>query len=88
MQAVFHLKTGEVGVAMNHPETIAYVVRVVSHGRTLSQLHNNFLLTSTPSVSQVSQINSQNIFLSLIRDLETASNLHWNYPPDEPRNVQ
>ena len=88
MQAVFHLKTGEVGVAMNHAQTVAYVVRVDSHRITQRQLQDNFLLTSMPAAAQVRQANLQNILSSLLRDLEAATDLHWVLPPDQPIRVQ
>ena len=77
MAAVFGLGDGEVGVAVNNPHTVAYVVRLVSHTSTERELQDNFLLTSASEVNQVRQANFQNVATSLVRELVTTHHLHW-----------
>ena len=43
MQAVFALKPGEVGVAVNTPRTVAYVVRIVSESPSEEQRRTQFV---------------------------------------------
>lgn len=43
MEKVFSLEPGDVDVAMNHPQTIAYVVRLVSHEKPLRELRAEFM---------------------------------------------
>ncbi len=77
MQAVFNLGVGDVGVAVNHPQAVVYVVRVVRHASTMRKLQDNFLLSSASEVNQVRQANFQYIATSLVNELVTTHHLHW-----------
>ena len=77
MQAVFNLGVGDVGVAVNHPQAVVYVVRVVRHASTVRELQDNFLLSSASEVNQVRQANFQYIVTSLVNELVTTHHLHW-----------
>jgi hypothetical protein len=54
LKAVFALKEGQTGVAVNQPETIYYVVQIESEEPGLDKLHDEFLADmSNPMAAQV-----------------------------------
>jgi hypothetical protein len=86
MKKVFELKDGEVGVALNHDHSIAYVIRVVEHFDSEEELRTEYLTDAAtwdglPSMTQEYVARAQQM---LVADLSGGS-LDWKRPPDQIR---
>ncbi|NQU25237.1 MAG: hypothetical protein HQ567_28465, partial [Candidatus Nealsonbacteria bacterium] len=87
---VLELKAGDVGVAMNYPKTIAYVIRVVEVNPTREKLWSDF--TGDVTFQQLVfpqwglQQTMYEINVALQEELESAAGLKWVRPPDRNRN--
>ena len=82
MEQVFALDEGEVGAAMNHPQTVAYVVRPLRHAASLDALHEQFLAQPGPWQQMAQMQNRQQVLLALNRSLSEDAELDWLRPPD------
>ncbi|HWB01057.1 MAG TPA: hypothetical protein VG713_21345 [Pirellulales bacterium] len=86
MQKVFDLRVGDVGVAMNNPETAAYVVRVTSLEPSESVLRDTFLADKggTPQqVAQASRYDQGKIVDAWREKFEADTRLVWVQPPSD-----
>jgi hypothetical protein len=86
MKKVFELKDGEVGVALNHDHSIAYVIRVVEHFDSEDELRTAYLTDAAtwdglPSMTQEHVARAQQM---LVADL-SGGPLDWKRPPDQIR---
>jgi hypothetical protein len=91
MRAVFQLKPNEVTVAMNHPKTIVYVVRVTAENKSPQTLQQNYLdEMESPFVQyQINVAQSMDQMLAQQRwleDVERKLNVKWEKP--ELRDVR
>jgi len=85
MKAVFALQEGEVGVAVNEPQSIVYAVRFISEPRTEEQRRIEFMermqtggmFAMYPHMTAV-----QEIMGDWRKDLEKEMNLKWERPPE------
>lgn len=85
MEKVVELQEGEVAVAMNHPQTTAYVVRMVNHAATPDALHERFLAFPGPWQQMAQSQNQQQVLLALNQSLAEQANLQWLELPDQAR---
>jgi hypothetical protein len=70
MQSVMALKPGEVGVAVNQPHTVVYVVRIVSESPPEEALREMFLQTgNSMELQQVAQMERSDMRRSWIEQL-------------------
>ncbi len=86
MEQVFALDEGEVGVAMNQPETIAYVIRLASHAATREALRERFLSEPGPWQQMALMQNRQQVILALNEELVKRAEVEWHRPPDTSGN--
>ena len=86
MAAVFALPSGQVGVAMNHPKTSAYVVRVDNYTPADSVLWARFLSDDYGKYQAVSVFDRSALIEDWLRDLRNEAGFQWVRPPD--RNEQ
>ncbi|MFM2096221.1 MAG: hypothetical protein RIS70_3345 [Planctomycetota bacterium] len=80
MEAVFALKEGEVGVAVNFPQTYAYVVRLAKESMNESDRRERFLIGRTQEFTQLSQLENRDIFVQWILDLRSEMKVNWQRP--------
>jgi hypothetical protein len=87
MQHVFDLQVGDVGVAENHPQTVAYVVRPTSSEPPQAVLRDMFLADRIDTyISVVMEANGA-IYRKWIDDQMLAAKVHWVRPAyDETRS--
>ena len=92
MTRVFELKDGEVGTALNHDHSIAYVIRMVEHQPPMAELRTNYLAeaNSWTGLYNMTQGHVQEVWGNLINDLTAGQHLVWDKAPDtttqgEPR---
>ncbi|MEX0938066.1 MAG: hypothetical protein WDZ59_09415 [Pirellulales bacterium] len=77
MQTVFGLDEGEFAVATNHPETVAYVVRLASHVTPIEQLHEDFLLGQRSAYQQERREMRQQVLSSLLNEIHQEEHLEF-----------
>ena len=82
MRTVFNLKLGEVGTAVNEPETFVYVIRIVSEAPSEEDLRQQFLQSgNSTDVRNIAAIESQRVLGDWLRNLEMSLNVTWHRPP-------
>jgi hypothetical protein len=77
METVFRLSPGDVGVALNHPEDTAYVVRLVEYERPLDELRKDFAVEPAMRYQLVARPDQRKIYLAWLHDLNTDAAVHW-----------
>jgi hypothetical protein len=81
MRAVFNLEQGGVGVAMNQPKTIAYVVRVVEFNPKDSVLEGPFFKADYSTYYLAAREDRNELLRSWIERLEKSAGLKWQREP-------
>ncbi len=79
MRAMFALGVGEIGVAVNHPQSVVYVVRVLSESPTLEARRQEFLESHLNfQTYHVAMSEAEQVFADWYRDLEKEYGVKWN----------
>ena len=84
MRKVFSLSVGETGEAMNEPQTICYVVRVVSLEPSREVLRNLFMTDAYSTYAAASLDDRRTTYDAWIKGIEREAHLEWKQPPDKP----
>ncbi|MEO8498204.1 MAG: hypothetical protein ABI614_24325, partial [Planctomycetota bacterium] len=72
MKSVFGLKQGQVGVAVDQPQAIVYVVRIAAETPSEEILKAQFLASGvTPEMSQIAFVEIEGVWQDWYKDLET-----------------
>jgi hypothetical protein len=84
MKEVFSLNDGEVGAALNHDHSTAYVIRLVEHQPPLADLRTAYLAEANtwPGLRPMIEGHAQEVAMNLAADLTTNANLKWERTPD------
>lgn len=83
MQSVFKLKTGSVGAAINHPQTIVYVVRVVRESPSEEVLRQRFLQAGANfEVAHLASMEAQTSVAEWFQDLQDEMKVKWRRGAD------
>ena len=83
MRAVFSLKKGEVGTAVNHPETIAYVVRVTEMNPSENVLWAQFESDNYATYAEIARGDQFQMVRAWQKELVDDAGLKWLQKPDE-----
>ena len=88
MRRVFELKDGEVAVAQNHDDSIAYVIRLVQHQPGMNELRTAYLAEADSWSGRMSmaQQHFQEAMGIMARDIIAGANLKWERTPDKTRD--
>ena len=81
MRTVFGLKKGEIGVAMNQPQTVAYVVKVIEFAPPPRLLMDLFETTSPERYLDVARPDLREVFLAQRKEFRAAAGLKWEPRP-------
>jgi hypothetical protein len=81
MQAVFELEPGQFGVAMNYPETVAYVIRVADYTPSRDELWDDFVKNGLEFSSLVARNELQDSQIAWLDELKSQSGFQWVEPP-------
>ncbi|MEI6256256.1 MAG: hypothetical protein WCQ77_06400 [Planctomycetota bacterium] len=86
MQAVFAVEPGLTAVAFNEPQTVCYVVRLVSQEPPAAELREKFLAgrDNRQAIGMVAQREASETFRSLIKGMEQRYQLDWKRQPRSP----
>ncbi|HWB07883.1 MAG TPA: SurA N-terminal domain-containing protein [Pirellulales bacterium] len=85
MREVFNLGVGASGEAMNAPQTIAYVVRLMSLEPSRERLRPAFLSDSFALYNEVAREDMGEVLLAWIKGLEAEAQLTWKNPEAKRR---
>ena len=78
MKSVFSLKQGEVGVAVDQPQTHVYVVRIAAETPSEDMLKEQFLSSGvTPEMSQIAFVEIEDVWQDWYKDLEKEMRVEW-----------
>ena len=80
MRTAFSLPAGEVGVAMNHPESVAYVIRVTNEDTSVELLQDQFITANQNMYLQVGQSDMQKVYTTWRENLLADAGVHWERP--------
>jgi hypothetical protein len=82
MKSVFALEVGQAGFAVNQPETIVYVVRIVSDAPGDEELRARFLQSgSSFEVQRIASADGQNFVREWFEDVEKDTDVEWLREP-------
>jgi hypothetical protein len=77
MREVFNLRVGTSGVAMNEPQTTAYVVRLVSLEPTPERLRNTFMADDYSLYDEVARDDIVEVQRAWMKGIEAEAKLTW-----------
>ncbi|MGH7140048.1 MAG: hypothetical protein ACREHD_30275, partial [Pirellulales bacterium] len=77
MRAVFSLSVGSAGEAMNRPQTIAYVVRLVSLEPSPERLRNSFLADPFALYNEAARDDIVQVQRAWMKGIEAEAKLTW-----------
>ncbi|MBC8355169.1 MAG: hypothetical protein H8E66_24605 [Planctomycetes bacterium] len=78
MKKVFSLKAGEVGVAVDQPQAVVYVVRVAAETPSEEMLKEQFLASGvTPEMSQIAFVEIEDVWQDWYKDLQEEMSVKW-----------
>jgi hypothetical protein len=83
MRAVYDLDVGRIGVATNQPQTVAYVIRLVSTEPDQRVLWRLFRADDFSKYSAVAREDSNQVIEAWRKQLERGAGLTWERPPDQ-----
>lgn len=86
MRSVFELNKGQIGVAMNHPQTIAYVIRVAEINPLEATLWAQFEVDNYATYMDVAGADQGQMLQAWHDELKTAAGLEWVRPPYRERS--
>ena len=85
MEAVFSLSAGEIGVALNHPQDKAYVIRLVEYERPLDELRKDFAAEPPMRYMSIAGNDQRKVYLAWLDDLKKDARVHWIRQADAAR---
>jgi hypothetical protein len=83
MREVFSLGVGEVGRAMNQPQTVCYVVRVVTLEPSREVLRSTFMVDAYNTYESASIEDRREVVTTWIKGIENEAHLTWKRPVNE-----
>jgi hypothetical protein len=82
MKSVFALQVGEAGFAVNQPETMVYVVRIISDAPGDEELRQRFLESgSSFEVQRIASADGQSFVREWFEDMEKDMDVEWLRDP-------
>ena len=81
MRSVFELSDGEVGVAQNHPQTVAYVVRIADSQPSTSVLRDGFLVDRFDRYASATRPDGQRLYEAWTKSINDSAKLVWVRQP-------
>ncbi|MBN1909927.1 MAG: hypothetical protein JW818_09325 [Pirellulales bacterium] len=81
MRTVYGLEVGQVGVAMNQPESIAYVIRLTATAPTEKVLWAEFIRSDALRNQVANAVNRSQLRQVWSEELQKETGLEWKRPP-------
>jgi hypothetical protein len=83
MRTVFRLEPGQVGVAMNAPQTVAYVIRLDQLTPSHDVLWKQFEVDDFSKYASAAIGEQRQILQAWLNELKTSANLQWKQKPEQ-----
>ena len=77
MREVFSLKKGETGAAMNQPQTVAYVIRLVDSAPPTSVLLAEFESSTPDTYAELARADTAQAYQAWLKELKRQAGLTW-----------
>jgi hypothetical protein len=77
MRAVFHLEPSEIGMAMNHPETVVYVVQLETSSPSETVLRETFMVENFGRYAIAAQFDRQELSQAWSKQFIEDAGLDW-----------
>jgi hypothetical protein len=86
LEKVFSLGEGEVGAALNHDHSIAYVLKVAEHQDTPAELRQTFLSEADQwyGAPAWARAHSGQVVSDVMTDMYSAAGIDWDRKADQP----
>jgi hypothetical protein len=86
METIFGLDEGQVGAALNHDHSRAYLLRIVEHEQTPAELRQAFLSEADTwyGLSVMSRAHARQATQILLVDMMQSAGVDWLRDPDQP----
>jgi hypothetical protein len=79
MEKVFSLKEGELGFAVNQPETVVYVIRLAQEVTSIADRRQQFLETGlNRNIRNTAYAARGSLLSGFVNDLEKEMRVHWH----------
>jgi hypothetical protein len=88
MRKVFDLQPGDIGVAFNQPQTMAYVIRPIEFTPSTPILMKDFETHSLSQDAAVAQDDMRERYQAWLNELHSSAGLAWERPADQRRDEQ
>ena len=83
MRAVFHLEPGQIGVAMNAPQTVAYVIRLESFSPSHEVLWKQFEVDDFSKYAPAALTDQRQIHHAWMDEIKTSAGLQWKQKQEQ-----
>ena len=87
MRAVFHLEPGQVGVALNAPQTVAYVIRLDQLTPSHDVLWEQFKVDDFSKYAAAAIGEERQIYQAWLNELKTSAGLQWKQKPEQAQDA-
>ncbi len=87
MRAVFALEEKQIGLAMNTPQTVAYVIRLVSYNPSQEVLWRIFLVDDFSKYAAPARVDFSQDTRQWLEDLKKSAGLKWEERPLDQRRA-
>jgi hypothetical protein len=88
MRKVFSLQPGESGAAMNAPQTIAYVIRLIEYTPSYRVLWDQFTIDDFVTYAEIAAIEQQRIEQAWLEEIKSEADFHWMPEHQRQRTVE
>ena len=83
MRAVFHLEPGQIGVALNAPQTVAYVIRLESFSPSHEVLWKQFEVDDFSKYAPAALTDQRQIHHAWMDEIKTSAGLQWKQKQEQ-----
>jgi hypothetical protein len=85
MRVVFNMDINQIGVAMNAPQTVVYVVQLINYSPPQDVLWQIFLAEDFSKYATIAVGDLQADHKAWLESLKTSAGLQWEIKPEQPR---
>jgi hypothetical protein len=85
MRVVFNMDINQIGLAMNAPQTVVYVVQLINYSPPQDVLWQIFLAEDFSKYATIAVADLQADQKAWLESLKTSAGLQWEIKPEQPR---
>ena len=86
MRTVFHLERGQIGVAMNAPKTVAYVIQLKELSPSREVLWKQFEVDDFSKYAPAANTDKRQMYQAWLKEIKSSVGLEWKHKPDHVRD--